>query len=65
MTRPYCKVWTGGTFDHLHDGHKERREAGGLRPPEWLMSASEGRQISSTRIRERPARERGQGDNTT
>lgn len=23
MTRPYRKVWTGGTFDHLHDGHKE------------------------------------------
>jgi pantetheine-phosphate adenylyltransferase len=21
--RPYRKVWTGGTFDHLHEGHKE------------------------------------------
>lgn len=21
--RPYKKVWTGGTFDHFHEGHKE------------------------------------------
>ncbi len=149
VTRPYGKVWTGGTFDHLHDGHKElmarafeagdfvlvgitadevvqgkahaeliqtveerqaaleahlaetygrdrfevvvqgsvyteasldpdleanvlcyktkqhfddineRREARGLRPLEWVMSASECRHISSTKIRERLARERG------
>lgn len=23
MARRYDKVWTGGTFDHLHEGHQE------------------------------------------